>query len=99
MKSGSYGCTCPQLCARALILIVLNIYFLFIHAEHSRGPNIMRGYFNNQKATDETITRDGWLRSGDLACLDEDGFVYIKDRGMCINFFVMFRARVEVYSF
>jgi len=45
-----------------------------------RGPNVMRGYYNNPKATAETITRDGWLKSGDLASIDEEGFVYIKDR-------------------
>lgn len=47
----------------------------------SRGPNVMIGYWNNPKATEETITRDGWLKTGDLATLDKDGFVYIKDRG------------------
>lgn len=41
----------------------------------------MKGYFNNPKATEEVITRDGWLKSGDLAIIDKDGFVYIKDRG------------------
>jgi long-subunit acyl-CoA synthetase (AMP-forming) len=41
----------------------------------------MRGYYNNQQATDEAITRDGWFKSGDLASIDEEGFVYIKDRG------------------
>jgi len=41
----------------------------------------MIGYWNNPKATEETITRDGWLKTGDLATLDKDGFVYIKDRG------------------
>lgn len=41
----------------------------------------MKGYFNNPKATEEVITRDGWFKSGDLASIDKDGFVYIKDRG------------------
>ncbi|KAF8581157.1 acetyl-CoA synthetase-like protein [Ramaria rubella] len=45
-----------------------------------RGPNTMRGYYNNQKATEEVITRDGWFKSGDLAYIDKEGFVYIKDR-------------------
>ncbi|GJJ14155.1 hypothetical protein Clacol_008415 [Clathrus columnatus] len=45
-----------------------------------RGPLIMKGYFNNPKATEEAITRDGWFKTGDLASIDKDGFVYIKDR-------------------
>ena len=49
----------------------------------SRGPNVMRGYYNNPKATEEAITPDGWFKSGDLATIDEEGFVYIKDRGNC----------------
>ncbi len=43
------------------------------------GPTVMRGYFNNPQATAETIV-NGWLYTGDLATVDEDGFVYIKDR-------------------
>ncbi len=45
-----------------------------------RGPHIMKGYLNNQKATDETIVADGWLRTGDIGKIDADGHVYITDR-------------------
>ena len=38
------------------------------------------GYFNNSAATETTITKDGWLRTGDGACCDRDGFIYLKDR-------------------
>jgi long-chain acyl-CoA synthetase len=44
-----------------------------------RGPNIVKGYWNNPEATAAAIT-DGWLHSGDLARLDDEGFVYIVDR-------------------
>jgi long-chain acyl-CoA synthetase len=44
-----------------------------------RGPNIVKGYWNKPEATAATIT-GGWLHSGDLARLDEEGFVYIVDR-------------------
>jgi 4-coumarate--CoA ligase len=45
-----------------------------------RGPQVMLGYLNNPDATAETLTPDGWLRTGDLAVIDEDGFMFIRDR-------------------
>ncbi len=43
------------------------------------GPHIMKGYWNRPDATAETIV-DGWLHTGDVARMDEDGFIYIEDR-------------------
>jgi long-chain acyl-CoA synthetase len=43
------------------------------------GPTLIRGYWNKPEATAETIV-DGWLRSGDIGRVDEDGFVYVEDR-------------------
>lgn len=45
-----------------------------------RGPNIMKGYFKNEKATQEMITSDGWLRTGDIAYYDQNGLFYVSDR-------------------
>jgi acyl-CoA synthetase (AMP-forming)/AMP-acid ligase II len=45
-----------------------------------RGPNVMAGYLNNDKATRETIDEDSWLHTGDLAQVDACGCVYIVDR-------------------
>ena len=44
-----------------------------------KGPNIFRGYFKNKDATDETIV-EGWLHTGDIGRIDEDGFLYITGR-------------------
>jgi len=40
-----------------------------------KGPIVMQGYFGNEKATRETIEPDGWLHTGDLASMDEDGAI------------------------
>lgn len=46
-----------------------------------RGPQVMKGYWNRPEATRDTFTPDGeWLRTGDVAVIDEDGFVKIVDR-------------------
>jgi len=45
-----------------------------------RGPNVMQGYWKNPEATRDTFTEDGYLRTGDVGWMDEDGYVYIVDR-------------------
>lgn len=46
----------------------------------ARGENIMRGYHNNKAATVETVDNDGWLHTGDLAKIDDEGFITIAGR-------------------
>jgi long-chain acyl-CoA synthetase len=45
-----------------------------------RGHNVMKGYWNLPEATEATITPDGWLNTGDVGRVDEDGYFYIVDR-------------------
>lgn len=44
-----------------------------------KGPGVMTCYYNNPEATEEVL-KDGWLYSGDMAQMDEDGFIYLVDR-------------------
>ncbi len=45
-----------------------------------KGPQIMRGYWNRPDADTDSFTADGWLRTGDVATIDADGYVRIVDR-------------------
>ena len=45
-----------------------------------RGPQVMPGYWGRPDETAKTITADGWLRTGDIARMDSDGYFYIVDR-------------------
>ena len=45
-----------------------------------RGENVMTGYYENEQATKEAFTDDGWLKTGDLGVIDKNNFIYIRGR-------------------
>lgn len=45
-----------------------------------RGPNVITCYWNDTDATNKSLTKDGWFKTGDIGVIDSGGFLYIKDR-------------------
>jgi long-chain acyl-CoA synthetase len=65
---------------------------------HVRGPNVFDGYWGDPDATEAVLTSDGWLRTGDLAVVDDDGFLFVVDRAkdlVIVSGFNVFPAEVE----
>lgn len=63
-----------------------------------KGPNVTAGYHNNPQATADLFTPDGWMRTGDVGIVDEDGFLFIRDRlkdMIIIKGLKVFSAQVE----
>jgi long-chain acyl-CoA synthetase len=81
-KAGSCGMPMPGIMIRMLDLEDQSRYVPI--GERGElcisGPNVMKGYWNNHEATAAVTTFDGMLRTGDVATMDGDGFVYIVDR-------------------
>jgi long-chain acyl-CoA synthetase len=63
-----------------------------------RGPNVFLGYWENPEQTAKVLTADGWLRTGDIAVTDAEGFLYLVDRAkdlIIVSGFNVFPAEVE----
>jgi long-chain acyl-CoA synthetase len=63
-----------------------------------KGPNVFRGYWDDPDATRTAVTEDGWLRTGDLAVVDDDGFLWLVDRAkdlIIVSGFNVVPAEVE----
>jgi long-chain acyl-CoA synthetase len=80
-KSGSIGIPLPDVDAKIMD------YETFVEKPAGedgelwlRGPQVMKGYWNQPEETRHVITEDGWLRTGDIARVDDEGYFYIVDR-------------------
>jgi long-chain acyl-CoA synthetase len=63
-----------------------------------RGPQVMKGYWRNEEATRESVTTDGWFKTGDYVQIDEEGFIRIVDRKkdlIIVSGFNVFPSEVE----
>jgi len=63
-----------------------------------KGPNVFAGYYDDPEATAAVLTDDGWLRTGDMATTDDDGYLYLVDRSkdlIIVSGFNVYPAEVE----
>jgi long-chain acyl-CoA synthetase len=63
-----------------------------------RGANVFQGYYDDPEATSAVLTEDGWLRTGDMATADDDGYLYLVDRSkdlIIVSGFNVYPAEVE----
>jgi len=63
-----------------------------------RGDNVFAGYLDDEEATARVLTPDGWLRTGDIAVCDEDGWLYLVDRAkdlVIVSGFNVYPVEVE----
>ena len=63
-----------------------------------QGPNVFAGYWNDPEATRSALTDDGWLRTGDVAVVDDDGYLYLVDRAkdlIIVSGFNVYPGEVE----
>jgi long-chain acyl-CoA synthetase len=63
-----------------------------------KGPNVFAGYWNDDEATDAALDGHGWLRTGDVGVVDDEGFLYLVDRAkdlIIVSGFNVFPAEVE----
>lgn len=64
----------------------------------AKGDNVFKGYYNNPQASAEAFDKDGWFKTGDIGIIDDEGFIFIRDRKkdmIIIKGLKVFSAQVE----
>jgi long-chain acyl-CoA synthetase len=97
-KPGSIGVPIPGVQLRLVDahgedVLVGDAGELWVH-----GPNVFKGYWNDAEATARAITPDGWLRTGDIGVVDDDGALFLVDRAkdlIIVSGFNVYPAEVE----
>jgi long-chain acyl-CoA synthetase len=81
-KGGSCGIPVPRVMLKFASVADANEYVALGERGEIciQGPNVMKGYWKNEQATKDSMTADGFFRTGDVAYMDDDGFVFIVDR-------------------
>ncbi len=72
--------SCGRLCRGMEARILSDDYHNTPGVLFVKGDNVMMGYYKNPEATEEALCPDGWLRTGDVCTMDNDGYLYIRGR-------------------
>jgi len=80
VKIGTSGVITPETEIRIISNQGIDLSFNQAGELWVRGPQLMRGYWQRPQMTSEVLTHDGWLRTGDIVSLDEDGYLRLLER-------------------
>jgi long-chain acyl-CoA synthetase len=96
--AGSIGAPLPGVKVRLIDADGLDVLVGDVGELRVQGPNVFRGYWGDEEATARALTPDGWLMTGDLALVDDEGFLFIVDRLkdlIIVSGFNVYPAEVE----
>ncbi|HEU5082598.1 MAG TPA: AMP-binding protein [Acidimicrobiales bacterium] len=95
---GSIGAPLPGVKVRLIDADGLDVLVGDVGEIRVQGPNVFQGYWDDAEATARALTPDGWLCTGDLAVVDDDGFLFVVDRLkdlIIVSGFNVYPAEVE----